>query len=110
MPHPFSAPLTLPAEQQARLEALVHAGSTPQALVYRCRLVLRCARSDQASNLQIAHEFGCHRHTVGRWRERFRQEGLAGLQDAPRSGRPRKFSPRATADGGHPRLPAYRRA
>jgi transposase len=41
----------------------------------------------------------CDRHTVGQWRERFAEHGLAGLQDAPRSGRPRSFSPR----GGHRR-------
>jgi Winged helix-turn helix len=109
MPQPCSAPLSLPAEQRTQLEARVRAGSTPQALVLRCRLVLRCAGSDRASNLPIAHEFGCHRHTVGRWRERFRQEGIAGLQDAPRSGRPRTFSPRAPGGGRHPGLPTYRR-
>jgi transposase len=36
----------------------------------------------------------CCRNTVALWRTRFRQHRLAGLQDAPRSGRPRSFSPR----------------
>jgi hypothetical protein len=30
---------------------------------------------------------------VGQWRERYVAHGLTGLQDAPRSGRPRSFSP-----------------
>ncbi|MBV8487548.1 MAG: helix-turn-helix domain-containing protein, partial [Planctomycetaceae bacterium] len=76
---------------------LVRAGSTPQALALRCRLVLRAAAEDHPCNLQIAAEFQCDRHTVAVWRSRFLKMGLAGLQDAPRSGRPRRFSPLATA-------------
>jgi hypothetical protein len=44
----------------------------------------------------------CDRHTVGQWRERFVAAGLAGLQDLPRSGRPRGFSPRRTRGRRHP--------
>lgn len=36
----------------------------------------------------IAAELGCSKQTVITWRERYRAEGLSGLQDAPRSGRP----------------------
>jgi transposase len=43
--------------------------------------------------VQVATELGCERHTVGRWRQRYLAHGLAGLQDAPRSGRPRRISP-----------------
>ena len=42
--------------------------------------------------------------TVGLWRERFATRGLTGLQDAPRSGRPRSFSPRGTPPRCHPGL------
>lgn len=97
MPRPFSESVHLSDSERARLEALVRAGSTPQALVFRCRLILRIADDDQPTNLQIAAEFACDRHTAGVWRNRYLQQGLAGLQDAPRSGRPRSFSPLATA-------------
>jgi hypothetical protein len=97
MPLPFSERVHLSDPERARLEALVRAGSTPQALVLRCRLILRAADEDQPTNLQIAAEFGCDRHTAGVWRNRYLQQGLAGLQDAPRSGRPRRFSPLPTA-------------
>ena len=97
MPRPFSESVHLPDPERARLEALVRAGSTPQALVLRCRLILRAADPDQPTNLQIAAEFACDRHTAGVWRNRYLQQGLAGLQDAPRSGRPRSFSPLPTA-------------
>ena len=97
MPRPFASMVELDAETRGRLEALVRAGATPQALAFRCRVVLRAAQADNPSNQEIAAELDCDRHTVGQWRERFVARGLDGLQDAPRSGRPRSFSPRRTA-------------
>jgi hypothetical protein len=97
MPRPFSERVHLTDPDRLRLEAVVRAGSTPQALVFRCRLILRAAADDEPTNLQIAAEFRCDRHTVGIWRSRYLERGLAGLQDAPRSGRPRRFSPLGTA-------------
>ena len=94
MPRPFGSTIDLADELRGKLEALARAGSTPQALALRCRIVLLAARDDEPSNQHVAAELGCDRHTVGQWRERFAEHGLAGLQDAPRSGRPRKFSPR----------------
>lgn len=94
MPTPFAPAIVLDKEAQERLQALTRAHSTPQALVFRCRLILRLAAAGQPSNLQVANEFGCCRNTVILWRTRYLQHGLAGLQDAPRSGRPRSFSPR----------------
>jgi transposase len=46
--------------------------------------------------LQIAAEFDCSRHTVAMWRDRYLEQGLPGLQDAPRSGRPPRVSPLGT--------------
>lgn len=94
MPVPIARPVSLPPEEHTRLEALVRAHSTPPALAFRCRLILRTAAPDCPSNLQVATEMDCERHTVGRWRHRYLAHGLNGLQDAPRSGRPRRFSPR----------------
>jgi len=94
MPFPFAPAVLLAPEQRERLESLTRAHSSPQALVFRCRLILRLALQDLPSNLQVANEIGCCRNTVIRWRTRYLEHGLAGLQDAPRSGRPRSFSPR----------------
>lgn len=93
MPLPSATPIALNEEDKNQLESLLRAGSTPQALVFRTQIVLRAAQEDCAPNLQIAAELGCSRHTVAKWREHFRAEGLSGLQDAPRSGRPPAFSP-----------------
>ncbi len=93
MPVPIAPPVTLSGHEQTRLESLVRAHSTPQALAFRCRMILRTAAPDRPSNLQVANELECNRHTVGRWRTRYLEQGLTGLQDAPRPGRPRRFSP-----------------
>lgn len=94
MPRPFGSPIELQDELRGQLEALQRARSTPQALAFRCRIVLLAAGPDNPSNQAIAAQLDCDRHTVGQWRERFVAKGLQGLQDAPRSGRPRSFSPR----------------
>lgn len=80
--------------QRSELQVLVRASSTPQALAGRARLILRAADEDAPSNLTIAAEMEVDRDTVGLWRNRFIEHGVSGLQDAPRSGRPRSFSPR----------------
>ena len=94
MPRPFASRIMLTPVLYQQLQTLVRAGSTPQSLSFRCRLILHAAADDNPTNQQLAEQLDCDRHTVGQWRERFATHGLAGLQDAPRSGRPRSFSPR----------------
>ncbi len=105
MPVPLAPHVTLGGDEQSHLASLVRAHSTPQALVFRCQLILRTAAPDHPSNLQVAQDLHCNRHTVGRWRRRYLAQGLRGLQDAPRPGRPRRFSPLSAsgcAVDGHP--------
>ncbi len=97
MPVPRVPQVSLANDEQRRLESIVRAHSTPQALSLRCQLILRAAATDRPSNLQVAKELHCDRHTVGRWRHRYLAQGLSGLQDAPRPGRPRRFSPLRTS-------------
>ena len=93
MPMPFASPLRLTDDERQGLESLARAHSTPQALAFRCRLILRVAAPETPTNLRVAADMPCHRQTVSLWRTRYREHGLAGLQDAPRPGRPRRFSP-----------------
>jgi hypothetical protein len=58
--------------------------------------ILRAAAPDRPSNLRVAVERPCDRHTVCLWRRRSLAQGRVGLQEAPRSGRPRRFSPPLT--------------
>src|SRR5262249_8657544 len=93
MPVPIARPVSLPSEEHARLESLVRAHSTPQALAFRCRLILRTAAPDRPSHLQVASEMACERHAVAGWRQLYRAHGLGGWQDASRGGRPRRVPP-----------------
>jgi Winged helix-turn helix len=93
MPIPYAPPVTLTDQERTQLESLARAHSTPQALAFRCRLILRMAAADQPPNCRVAAELRCDRHTARLWRTRYRAHGLTGLQDAPRAGRPRRFSP-----------------
>src|SRR3977135_1174522 len=86
MPVPLAPHVTLGGDEQSHLASLLPALSPPQALVFRCQLILRTAAPDHPSNLQVAQELHCNRHTVGRWRSRYLKDGLRGLQNATRSG------------------------
>ena len=54
----------------------------------RARMILHAA--DGLTNKEIAMEMGVKAHTVGRWRSRFAESRLGGIEkDLPRGGRPR---------------------
>jgi putative transposase len=53
---------------------------------------LRAADTDTPTNLHIGRALGCSNHTVGKWRRRYLAQGVSGLQDAIRSGRPRTIA------------------
>ena len=79
--------------EHRELHRLLKAYSTPQALAFRVRLILRCAHPDKPTNDRVAEDLGCDADTVSKWRSRFQRQRLDGLADLPRSGRPRVFSP-----------------
>jgi len=78
-------------EERARLEGLTRRTTAAAGLVRRARIVLLAA--DGMPLDRIARELGVQRNVVRTWIDRFRAGGLAGLQDRPRSGRPRTFPP-----------------
>lgn len=77
--------IELETEQRRELEARLRARRTEQRAVERARIVLLAA--DGLSNQEIAERLSVESDTVGKWRGRFAREGLAGLEDRPRSGR-----------------------
>src|SRR5437667_4557879 len=93
MPTSIAPRIILAQNAQWELQTLARAHSTPQSLALRARMVLRAAAVEQPTNLQIGHELGCSNLTVGKWRRRYRDLGLPGLQDARRSGRPLIIAP-----------------
>src|SRR5436190_15807999 len=78
------------AEEREVLERWARRPSSAQALAFRCRVVL--AAAEGRSSTEIAAELGCALSTVGKWRGRFARQGLDGLDDEPRPGKPRTNS------------------
>jgi transposase len=81
-------PVQLDAQTRSILDKFVHSSSTPQSLALRSRIVLAAAGG--SSNQQIASALKIPPITVGKWRQSFAINGIEGLRDAPRSGRPPK--------------------
>jgi len=78
--------IILNEQDRATLERWARGRSTPARLVQRAQIVLLAAEGKQ--NEQIGQELSLSRQMAGRWRTRFIEKGLAGLQkDAPRGGR-----------------------
>jgi putative transposase len=71
---------------RARLEALLRAGNTPQKIVDRVRIVLLVGTGIDVE--EIAERTGFSRNAVYRWRHRYETQGVDGLQDEQRPGRP----------------------
>src|SRR5271157_3313947 len=90
MPRVASA-VWLDPTTKATLDRLVRSPSTRHGLVQRCRIVLAAAAGQ--TNQQIAGDLQMPEVTVSKWRRGFASQGLEGLQDAPRSGRPVKQGP-----------------
>ena len=63
---------------------------TAQRLAIRSKIVLQAGQG--TPNHEIARQLGVTGATVGKWRERFRVNGLDGLGDETRPGAPRKIS------------------
>lgn len=83
------------AEERELLRRASRARSEVRDAV-RARIILAAARG--APNAQIARTEGVHVDTVRKWRSRFAVEGLDGLGDLPRSGRPPVFASTAVAE------------
>lgn len=79
--------LTVSDTERTTLTAMASARTLPYSHVRRAQIILRSAAGEQAT--AIAADFGITVQSVGHWRKRFHAHGLAGLSDAPRSGRPR---------------------
>ena len=84
------AALVLGAEQREQLESLAKSRSLPSGLVSRARIIVLSASGK--TNTEIARQLGLTNATVGKWRQRFLEQDVAGLHDELRPGRPRPIS------------------
>ena len=78
--------LTLRRGDKQKLEAVTRKRNVPFRDAQRARLILLA--SEGYSNMEISRLTDVHRNQVIQWRERYKREGLNGLGDRARSGRP----------------------
>jgi len=81
-----ACPIVLTDDEQKTLQRWSRGRSIPVRLMARSRIVLLAASGQR--NRDIASAVGTDEQTVGRWRKRFAERRLAGIEkDAPRTGR-----------------------
>src|SRR5574338_792416 len=88
----IAVPIQLTDEERQTLTRWARGRRTPARLVLRAKIVLHAAEG--LLNKDIAVTLQTDRECVGRWRRRFTERRLAGIeQDAPRGGRPPRIPP-----------------
>jgi transposase len=88
--------ICLSEADRVALERRARSYTAPHAQVIRARIVLLAAEG--WANVDIADELGVHVDVVSRWRKRYHEEGIDGLDDRPRSGRPRSSPAEVVAE------------
>ena len=91
MPRKSPFHIVLTAEEKTRLESIARRYTCAYNSVVRAKIVLLAAQD--VDNKEIAGRLDLPREVVSKWRKRFFEERMAGLEDRPRRGRPPVFSP-----------------
>ena len=90
---PKKSPYTvlLTSDEKKQLQAIARKYTSQYRDVMRAKIVLLAAKG--LSNKDIGQRLDLPRQIVSKWRKRFFEQRLAGLQERPRRGRPSVFSP-----------------
>jgi transposase len=91
MPRKSPYTVTLTPEQREELEGRARRYTLRYRDVVRAKIVLMAAAG--LDNDEIAARLDTRREIVSKWRKRFFEQGLPGLEERPRGGRPPAFPP-----------------
>ena len=83
--------ISLSLKEKDALQQIARKYTLPYFIVVRAKAILLAA--DGLENKQIGEKLDLPREVVSKWRKRFFEERLNGLQDRPRRGRPSRFPP-----------------
>jgi transposase len=86
-----SISLRITRQEQRSLRLIVKRHKSEYRHVVRAKIILQLAKGKSFS--ETARIVGVARRIVYKWLKRFNEQGLEGLKDRPRSGRPARFSP-----------------
>jgi len=87
--------LQVSAEQREELERCAQSRTLPAGDVFRARLILCLA--DGLSYREIERRLGASAPTVSKWKSRFEESGMAGLQGQHKGSQPRTVTPAVQA-------------
>lgn len=82
--------IEVPEDERVELERIVRSESGEVRMVERARIVLHAAEGHSAA--VIGQMVGCSAVTAQKWRSRYEREGIVGLRDLPRPGKPLVYS------------------
>ena len=91
MPRKSPYAIVLSETERIELERIASQYTLPYYIVVRAKVALMAAQG--LDNKTIGDKLSTPREVVCKWRKRFYEERLDGLQDKPRPGRPRVFPP-----------------
>ena len=91
MPRKSPYAIVLTQREQTDLETMARQYTSPYYQVVRAKTILMAAQG--LRNDQIAARVSLPRQIVSKWRKRFFEERLDGLENLPRPGRPPTFPP-----------------
>ncbi|MEO8592042.1 MAG: helix-turn-helix domain-containing protein [Candidatus Solibacter sp.] len=83
------AQICLTPEEEATLRGWTRKGTSEQRLVERAKIILLSHEGVTVEN--IAVQLNTRPARVSKWRQRFVQDRLSALSDAPRPGKPRTY-------------------
>jgi len=83
-------PIILSDQEHEQLTSIVRSRSLPHGLVTRAQIVLMAAEG--VTSNEIAKKVALSAQSVCKWRQRYLQQGILGLHDELRPGRPRSVS------------------
>jgi putative transposase len=83
-------PIVLSDEEHEQLTSIVRSHSLPYGLVTRAKIILMTAEG--IPNSEIAEKLSLSTQSISKWRQRYIKQGISGLHDELRQGRPRSIS------------------
>ena len=81
--------IILTEAQEAHLEKITRSHRAERRLIERAKIILSCSTGKQNQEVAAKHETSVPR--VSKWRRRFAERGIDGLQDELRTGKPKTY-------------------